>query len=137
MNALAAIALGSHIGLPMPAMLETLQSYTGLRHRCEFVKTVNGVRWINDSKATNIGATQAALLGLSETISGNVHVILGGDGKGADFSELKSALAEIKGEIVCFGQDAELIALQHSQSVLVANMEEAVNYIASVQRKEI
>ncbi|TEW51341.1 UDP-N-acetylmuramoyl-L-alanine--D-glutamate ligase [Psychromonas algicola] len=131
MNALASIALGSHIDLPMSAMLETLQSYTGLRHRCEFVKSVNGVRWINDSKATNIGATQAALVGLSETISGNVHVILGGDGKGADFSELKPALAEIEGKIVCFGQDAKQIALQHSQSVLVADMGEAVNYIAS------
>jgi len=131
MNALASIALGNHIGLPMPAMLETLQSYTGLRHRCEFVKNVNGVRWINDSKATNIGATQAALVGLSETISGNVHVILGGDGKGADFSELKPALAEIKGKIVCFGQDAKQIAVQHSQSIIVKDMAEAVNEIAS------
>jgi len=131
MNALAAIALGLHIGLPMQAMLETLESYTGLRHRCEFVKEINGVRWINDSKATNIGATQAALLGLSETISGDVHVILGGDGKGADFTELKSVLAEIKGQIVCLGRDAELIALQHNESVVVADLEEAVNYIAN------
>ncbi|MDA7747160.1 UDP-N-acetylmuramoyl-L-alanine--D-glutamate ligase, partial [Psychromonas sp.] len=72
MNALAAIALGQGVNLPMPAMLETLQTYVGLRHRCEFVKEVNGVRWINDSKATNVGATQAALIGLSDTIQGKV-----------------------------------------------------------------
>ena len=131
MNALAAIALGKHISLPMTAMIETLTSYTGLRHRCEFVKEIKGVRWINDSKATNIGATQAALMGLSDTISGNVHVILGGDGKGAEFSELKPVLAQVEGEIVCLGQDAELIALQHEQSIIVTKMDEAVNYIAS------
>ncbi|WP_298941836.1 UDP-N-acetylmuramoyl-L-alanine--D-glutamate ligase [uncultured Psychromonas sp.] len=130
MNALAAIALGKQVDLPMSSMLETLQSYSGLKHRCEFVKEVNGVRWINDSKATNIGATEAALLGLSDTISGKVHVILGGDGKGADFAELAPALTEIKGQIVCFGQDAKLIALQHPDAIIVSNLEQAVQHIS-------
>ncbi|TEW54924.1 UDP-N-acetylmuramoyl-L-alanine--D-glutamate ligase [Psychromonas sp. RZ22] len=130
MNALAALALGQQVDLPMPAMLNTLRSYTGLKHRCEFVKEVSGVRWINDSKATNVGATEAALLGLSDTIQGKVHVILGGDGKGADFSELSSVLAEIKGEIVCFGQDGHLIAKYHQNAILVDNLEQAVKHIA-------
>jgi len=129
MNALATLALGTEVGLPMSSMLETLQSYTGLRHRCEFVKDVNGVRWINDSKATNVGATQAALFGLSETIQGNVHVILGGDGKGADFTELASVLNEVNGEIVCFGRDGHLIAEQNKRAVVVANLMEAVAHI--------
>ena len=129
MNALAALALGTQVNLPIPSMLESLQSYTGLKHRCEFVKCVNGVRWINDSKATNVGATQAALLGLSETIQGNVHVILGGDGKGADFFDLRAALGEIKGQIVCFGQDAHKIAKQNSKAVVVNNLEQAVAHI--------
>jgi UDP-N-acetylmuramoylalanine--D-glutamate ligase len=129
MNALATLALGTEVGLPMPSMLDTLQSYTGLRHRCEFVKEVNGVRWINDSKATNVGATQAALLGLSDTIQGNVHVILGGDGKGADFTELASVLSEIKGEIVCFGRDGHLIADQHKRAIVVANLMQAIAHI--------
>jgi len=129
MNALAALALGKQVNLPITAMLETLQSYSGLKHRCEFIKEVNGVRWINDSKATNIGATQAALLGLSDTIQGKVHVILGGDGKGADFSELKPVLNEIKGQILCFGQDAQLIAKQHQQAIIVENLAQAIKYI--------
>ncbi len=129
MNALAAIALGKQVGLPMSSMLDTLQSYSGLKHRCEFVKEVNGVRWINDSKATNIGATQAALLGLSETIPGKVHVILGGDGKGADFTELAPVLTEIKGQIVCFGQDAKSIALQHPDALIVNNLDQAIHHI--------
>lgn len=129
MNALAAIALGKQVNLPTTTMLETLQSYSGLKHRCEFVKEVNGVRWINDSKATNVGATQAALLGLSETIQGKVHVILGGDGKGANFSELKPVLNEIKGQILCFGHDAQLIAKQHQQAIIVENLDQAIKHI--------
>jgi len=130
MNALATIALGQHVGLSMQAMLATLKSYTGLKHRCEFVKEVAGVRWINDSKATNIGATQAALSGLSETIDGDVHIILGGDGKGADFSELKPVLETIKGQVVCFGQDGEQIVSQHASATLVDNLQQAVTRIA-------
>lgn len=129
MNALAALALGQQVDLPMTSMLATLQTYTGLKHRCEFVKEVQGVRWINDSKATNIGATQAALLGLSDTIQGKVHVILGGDGKGADFSELKSVLQEIKGQIVCFGRDAALIAEQDARTIIVENLDQAISHI--------
>jgi len=129
MNALAALALGSQVALPMSSMLKTLKTYKGLKHRCEFVKEVQGVRWINDSKATNIGATQAALLGLSETISGQVHVILGGDGKGADFSDLSDALSEVAGQIVCFGQDADAIAAQSNKAVVVDNLQQAVEHI--------
>lgn len=129
MNALAALALGQVVDLPISAMLATLQTYTGLKHRCEFVKEVQGVRWINDSKATNIGATQAALLGLSDTIQGKVHVILGGDGKGADFSELKSVLQGIKGQIVCFGRDAALIAEQDIRAIIVENLDQAISHI--------
>jgi UDP-N-acetylmuramoylalanine--D-glutamate ligase len=130
MNALAAFALGEAVNIDKNAMLRTLQSYSGLAHRCEFVADVNGVRWINDSKATNIGATQAALAGLSETISGDVHVILGGEGKGADFSELVQVLREVKGEIVCFGKDGQKIADLNKRAKVVKNLDEAVKLIA-------
>ena len=130
MNALATFALGEAVSLDKQAMLRTLQKYTGLDHRCEYVADINGVRWINDSKATNIGATQAALSGLSETITGNVHVILGGEGKGADFRELTSVLDEVQGEIVCFGKDGENIARLNQGAVLVSNLDEAVIFIA-------
>lgn len=131
MNALAAFALGEAVNLDSDAMLRTLQTYSGLAHRCEFVADVKGVRWINDSKATNVGATQAALCGLSETISGDLHVILGGEGKGADFSELISVLAEVKGNIVCFGKDAEKIARCNERAQRVENLDAAVKLIAS------
>lgn len=131
LNALAAIALGEAVGLPMASMLTTLTTYTGLEHRCEFVAESAGVRWINDSKATNIGATQAALQGLSETIRGKVHLILGGDGKGADFNELVPFLADIKGSIFCFGADAIKINHATSKAVIVANLKEAVEGIAA------
>jgi len=130
MNALASYALGDEIKLDKAAMIKALQKYTGLAHRCEFVAEVNGVRWVNDSKGTNIGATEAALLGLSDIISGKVHVILGGDGKGADFSELIPALDEIKGEIVCFGKDGGEIAAINPRATLVENLDQAVELIA-------
>lgn len=131
MNALAAFALGEAVDLDCDAMLRTLQKYSGLAHRCEFVADVNGVRWINDSKATNVGATQAALCGLSETISGDLHVILGGEGKGADFRELIPVLAEVKGTIVCFGKDGQKIARCSERAQLVNNLDAAVKLIAS------
>ena len=129
-NGLAAFALGEAVDIDKNAMLKTLQTYTGLAHRCEFVADVEGVRWINDSKATNVGATQAALAGLSETIAGDVHVILGGEGKGADFSELTAVLNEIKGEIICFGKDGQKIANVNKRAKLANNLDEAVKLIA-------
>lgn len=129
MNALAVTALALKVAINKSAIIKGLTSYQGLSHRCEFVKEVKGVRWINDSKATNIGATKAALVGLSDTISGKVHVILGGDGKGADFSELQDVLTQIQGEILCFGQDAQRIAKQDKRATQVDNLEQAVNYI--------
>ena len=89
------------------------------------------MRWINDSKATNIGATQAALSGLSDTISGKVHLILGGQGKGADFDDLQSVLQQIKGEIYCFGVDANIIQKANPQAQVVPDLTTAVINIAS------
>ena len=128
-NAVTAIALGDAVNLDQSAMLQTLKEYNGLAHRCEFVADINGVRWVNDSKATNVGATQAALFGLSETIKGKVHIILGGEGKGANFAELKKVLSEIKGQIVCIGTDAEQIAVQHKNAIIVNTLKEAVEII--------
>ena len=101
-NALAALALGHAIGLPMKSMLQTLKGFTGLRHRSQFVAEINGVNWINDSKATNVGATIAALTGLP----GKHVLIAGGVAKGADFSELADAVVEHCRAVVLIGQDA-------------------------------
>lgn len=129
LNALAALALGDAVELNMPAMLTTLATYTGLEHRCEFVAEYEGVRWINDSKATNIGATQAALQGLSETINGRVHLILGGEGKGANFDELVPYLAQVEGIICCFGADAVKINKATNRAIIVDNLKAAIETI--------
>jgi len=130
LNALAALALGETVGLDMQSMLTTLSRYTGLEHRCEFVAEHQGVRWINDSKATNIGATQAALQGLAETIKGDVHLILGGEGKGADFNELVPFLTDVKGQICCFGADGEKIETVVRNARLVDDLSAAIHHIA-------
>ncbi len=94
-NALACLALGDAIGLPMESMLETLKHFKGLEHRCEYVKTVHDVRYYNDSKGTNVGATLAAIDGLGAAIEvkkGKVALILGGQGKGQDFAPLRSSI---------------------------------------------
>ncbi|MEE4249828.1 MAG: UDP-N-acetylmuramoyl-L-alanine--D-glutamate ligase, partial [Alcanivoracaceae bacterium] len=92
-NALATLALGAAIDLPRAAMLETLRTFPGLPHRCELVLERDGVRWINDSKATNVGAALAAINGLGEA-GGDHSVILiaGGRDKNSDFTCLRPAL---------------------------------------------
>ncbi len=107
-NALAALALGSAMALPMSTMLTALRRYSGLPHRCRLVARQNDICWFNDSKATNVGACIAAIEGLSD--SGNIVLIAGGVGKGQDFSELTAILQHHVRAIILFGEDAELIA---------------------------
>lgn len=107
-NALAALALGTAMDLEMAAMLEALRVYSGLPHRCRLVAEAAGVRWINDSKATNVGACLAAITGLAS--GGPIVLIAGGVGKDQDFSVLTSSLAESVRGVVLMGEDAPLIA---------------------------
>ncbi|MFW5426606.1 MAG: UDP-N-acetylmuramoyl-L-alanine--D-glutamate ligase [Methylophagaceae bacterium] len=107
-NALAALALGSAMALPMPAMLTALQQYLGLPHRCCLVGENGGVRWFNDSKATNVGACVAAIKGLADT--GNIILIAGGVGKDQDFSALTATLQQHVRAVILLGEDAELIS---------------------------
>ncbi len=106
LNALAALALGDAIGLPLDAMSDALRSFRGLPHRTEWVAEIGGVAWYNDSKATNVGATLAALNGLE----GQVVLIAGGEGKGADFSTLCQAIAVKARAVILMGRDASLMA---------------------------
>jgi UDP-N-acetylmuramoylalanine--D-glutamate ligase len=107
-NALAALALGSAMALPMPAMLSALQEFKGLPHRCRLVRVLNDVRWFNDSKATNVGACVAAIAGLAG--SGPIVLIAGGVGKDQDFSELSDSLKSAVRAVVLIGEDADQIA---------------------------
>jgi len=106
-NSLAAAALADSIGISFTAIAEALTTFGGLPHRMQWVAEKGGVIWFNDSKGTNVGATVAALQG----VASKVVLIAGGVGKGADFSPLKSALAERGRAVVLLGQDAALIEI--------------------------
>ncbi|MGB5179672.1 MAG: UDP-N-acetylmuramoyl-L-alanine--D-glutamate ligase [Gammaproteobacteria bacterium] len=105
MNALAALALGDAAGLPLDKMVETLAEFQGLPHRTQYVAEQGRVRWYNDSKGTNVGATLAAIEGFDEMLV----LIAGGDGKGADFTPLADALQRKGRGAVLIGRDATLL----------------------------
>ncbi|MET0104803.1 MAG: UDP-N-acetylmuramoyl-L-alanine--D-glutamate ligase [Sedimenticola sp.] len=129
-NALAALAMGRALDLPMAAMLDALREFKGLPHRTQFVAEHAGVRWYNDSKGTNVGACIAALNGfVSASGDDRTVLIAGGDSKGADFSDLKQVVEETARAVVLMGRDAALIARAIGDKVPVVfaeDMDEAV-----------
>jgi len=127
-NALAALALGHAAGFSMSAMLNTLRTFEGLPHRCQWVADREGVNWYNDSKGTNVGACIAAINGLAG--KGRIILLAGGQGKDADFSALNDPLSAHSKLAILFGEDAALIkeAIEHSVvTLIVSSMEEAVS----------
>ncbi|MGL6203253.1 MAG: UDP-N-acetylmuramoyl-L-alanine--D-glutamate ligase, partial [Giesbergeria sp.] len=131
-NALAALALAQAAGCPLSAMLYGLREYRGEPHRVEPVGTVNEVEFFDDSKGTNVGATVAALNGLGP--ERRLVVILGGDGKGQDFSPLAVPMARYARAAVLIGRDAPALraALQDTGIALhdCATLPEAVHWAA-------
>jgi UDP-N-acetylmuramoylalanine--D-glutamate ligase len=128
-NVLAALALGTVIGLPMEAMLQAVQTFQGLPHRCQWVANIDEVDWYNDSKATNVGATLAAILGLGVEIKGKIVLLAGGQGKNADFKELYSPIKKYGRTVIIYGQDRNLLNkdLQGAAPIVnVNNFEEAI-----------
>jgi len=105
-NALAALALGEALALPLTAMLDELRSFKGLPHRSQWIAEVKGVAYIDDSKGTNVGATLAAVAGMP----GPVVLIAGGEGKSQDFAPLAAACRGKVRHVVLIGRDAPLIA---------------------------
>ena len=129
-NALAAGALALSVGASRAAIIHTLQHFTGLAHRCQLVLADKGVRWINDSKATNIGATLAAIAGLRPEVSGKLILIAGGDAKGADLTELQPVLQRDVDCLITLGQDGPAIAALQPQAVQVKDLNEAIKQAA-------
>lgn len=128
-NALAACALAYAAGIDFQCMVTVLTQFTGLPHRAQWVRTLDGVDWINDSKGTNIGATCSAILGIGESMQGKIVLIAGGLGKGADFSELRTPMADHVRTLVLIGEDADKMEKALSSSVKVLrspSLEEAV-----------
>lgn len=106
-NALASCALSQAVGITHNHMVDVLQSFPGLPHRSQWVRTIDGVDWINDSKGTNIGATMSAISGIGGSMQGKIVLIAGGQGKGADFTELRASMAEYVRAVVLIGEDAD------------------------------
>lgn len=109
-NALASLAIGYGYGLPFESMLRTLRDFKGLPHRCQLVRERQGVRWYNDSKGTNTGATIAAIEGLGAEITGKLILIAGGVGKNADFTTMVPAIEKYVKTVVLIGEAAPVIA---------------------------
>ncbi len=123
-NVLAALAMGDALGLERSAMIDALREFTGLPHRCQFIANRKGVDWYNDSKATNVGATLAAINGFD----GPLVLIAGGQGKGADFAPLQTVSDKLKAMVVMGEEGGKIASLlqgivpcQHAKT-----MEEAV-----------
>ncbi|TDF86681.1 UDP-N-acetylmuramoyl-L-alanine--D-glutamate ligase [Pseudomonas sp. H9] len=134
-NALAALALGHAVGLPFDAMLASLRNFSGLAHRCQWLRERDGVNWYDDSKATNVGAALAAIEGLGTDIDGKLVLVAGGDGKGADFSALRAPVAAYCRAVVLLGRDAELLAQALGDDVpliRVKTLDEAVERSAAL-----
>jgi UDP-N-acetylmuramoylalanine--D-glutamate ligase len=104
-NALAALALGEAAGLPLAASLSALGNFPGLHHRSQWVADIGGVRYVDDSKGTNVGATLAAVSGMP----GPLVLIAGGEGKGQDFTPLAAAFRNKVRHVVLIGRDAPSI----------------------------
>jgi UDP-N-acetylmuramoylalanine--D-glutamate ligase len=134
-NVLAALALGEGAGLPREAMVAAVRAFRGLPHRCQLVAELGGVRFVNDSKGTNIGATEAALQGIGG--ERDVLLIAGGQGKGADFRQLRAAVSRHCRQVLVLGEaTADLTAAlaDVTEVIPVADMDEAVRRAAAAAR---
>jgi len=134
-NALAALALGHAVGLPFDAMLSSLRTFAGLEHRCQWVRDLDGVSYYNDSKATNVGAALAAIEGLGADIDGKLVLIAGGDGKGAEFKDLRDPVAANCRTVILMGRDSDKIGEAIGDGVpliRVASLVEAVEQSRAV-----
>lgn len=133
-NVLSAFALVDFLNLPLTNLINTVKSFNGLDHRMQTIAVVDGVRWVNDSKATNVGATSTALKNLEK----KVIWIAGGQGKGADFNELRSAITNNIKHVILLGEDASKIeqALDGLVSIeTVGSMSQAVSLAQQIAEK--
>ncbi|NJD23976.1 MAG: UDP-N-acetylmuramoyl-L-alanine--D-glutamate ligase [Betaproteobacteria bacterium] len=133
-NAMAALALCEAVGVAPERLLAPLKSFRGLPHRVEPVAEIGGIRFVDDSKGTNVGATLAAIEGLGCKVA----IVLGGDGKGQDFSPLRSALAAHGRAVALIGRDAPAIAAAIDgcgvPTAPCADMADAVRWLAGQAR---
>ncbi|KPJ67324.1 MAG: hypothetical protein AMJ43_05595 [Coxiella sp. DG_40] len=137
-NALAALAIGTAVKLPMSTMLQVLQEFKGLPHRCQWVAEIEGVDWYDDSKGTNVGATRAAIEGMGASIDGKLILIAGGRGKGLDYSLLYAVVKKYVRSVILIGEDAPKLAAALNSVAKISNansMQQAVELAMQQARK--
>ena len=131
---MAALALCEAVGVAPSRLVEPLRSFAGLPHRVETIAEIGGVRYVDDSKGTNVGATLAAIKG----IRCKVAIVLGGEGKGQNFSPLGPALEKHGRAVALIGRDAAAIEAEILGCGLplqyCADMESAVRWLSGQAR---
>ncbi len=139
LNILASLALIQAVGFSLSDQHKNqlqllLKQYTGLPHRCEKIMTNDGILWINDSKATNVGATVAALKSFAPQYSGKIILIAGGDAKNADFSALAAGIERHVTTLITLGKDGPAIARQakNTPTIQVSGIEQAVEISTNI-----
>ncbi len=143
LNYLTALAFGHSVGWSLTAMINNLVGFTGLAHRCQRVESKDNIIWINDSKATNVGATIAAINGLAQTLASQsstvkadtkqrLILIAGGDGKGADFTPLIKPLTQHVSQVITLGKDGDKIGALVENSCKVVSLIEAVQVAKTI-----
>ncbi|EKE85336.1 UDP-N-acetylmuramoyl-L-alanine--D-glutamate ligase [Idiomarina xiamenensis] len=131
MNIAAALALVQALAIDVHSVLDAVRVFPGLPHRCQLLKQQQQVAWVNDSKATNVGAAEAAIYGLRPLVAGKLVLIAGGDGKGADFTSFADALKQVD-ELITLGRDGPRIAELKAGSHQVQDLTEAVALAAEL-----
>ena len=125
LNEKAALAITKPLNLPLGPQLKALENFQGLPHRLQVVGTINGVTYINDSKATNVGATIAALESVGKDHKGKIILLLGGVGKGQDFTALQNPIKEYCKTVVVYGESAYSLKAQLETVVIAADFSRA------------
>ena len=133
-NALAATLAAAALGATPAAMAATLSTFDGLPHRHRTVHTAEGVRWVDDSKATNVGATLAALRGYPDH---SLHLILGGQAKGQDFSVLLGEMRRAVARLYLIGEDGPAIGEALGDAVPIENCGSLAEAVGRARRHAI
>ena len=135
LNVQAAAVMLREFGVSDDAIVSVARHFSGLPHRCQYVAKKAGATWINDSKATNVAATIAAIAGIRDAISGRLILIAGGDSKGADLSPLAPVLRRDVDEVIVLGKDAALINVLCANAHQVSTLNSAVEVAAKLAEK--
>lgn len=125
-NILAAAALCQCAGVPLNKVVAGTQYFKALPHRCQCVSHFNQITWIDDSKATNVGATETAVRSFSWKRKGKLVLIAGGDAKGADLRELEATLKNHVDHVITLGKDGGQLLSIHPSSYKVDSLKQAV-----------